>query len=37
MNFCFGGPSRNVLYITADDAIWAAVLQATGPERPKEA
>lgn len=37
VNFCFGGPSRNVLYITADDAIWAAVLHATGPEGPKEA
>jgi gluconolactonase len=31
VNFCFGGPGRNVLFITADDAIWAAVLAATGP------
>ena len=26
VNFTFGGPERNVLYITADTAIWAAVL-----------
>jgi gluconolactonase len=26
VNFCFGGPRRNVLFITTDDAIWAAVL-----------
>ena len=31
VNFTFGGPRRNVLFITADDAIWAAVLDATGP------
>ena len=31
VNFTFGGPDRNVLYITADDSIWAAVLSATGP------
>jgi gluconolactonase len=30
VNFTFGGPDRNVLYITADDAVWAAVLGATG-------
>jgi len=30
VNFAFGGPGRNVLFITADDAIWAAVLNATG-------
>jgi gluconolactonase len=24
VNFTFGGPERDVLYITADDAIWAA-------------
>ena len=31
VNFTFGGPERNVLLITADDAIWAARLNATGP------
>ena len=29
VNFTFGGPDRNVLFITTDDAVWAAVLQAT--------
>ena len=28
VNFAFGGPDRNVLFITADDALWAAVLNA---------
>jgi gluconolactonase len=28
--FTFGGPEGNVLYITADTAIWAAVLNAKG-------
>jgi gluconolactonase len=32
VNFTFGGPGRDVLLITADDAIWAAHLQATGPQ-----
>jgi gluconolactonase len=32
VNFTFGGPERNVLLITADDAIWAASLAATGPQ-----
>jgi gluconolactonase len=32
VNFTFGGPDRNVLFITTDDAIWAAVLNAKGPE-----
>jgi gluconolactonase len=32
VNFTFGGPDRNVLLITADDAIWAACLAATGPQ-----
>ena len=32
VNFTFGGPERNVLLITVDDAIWAAHLQATGPQ-----
>ena len=36
VNFTFGGPDRNVLFITADDAIWAAHVQATGPPTPKE-
>jgi gluconolactonase len=30
VNFTFGGPGRNVLYITADSAVWAASLRATG-------
>ena len=30
VNFTFGGADRNVLFITADDAIWAARLAATG-------
>jgi gluconolactonase len=33
VNFTFGGPDRNVLFITTDDAVWAAVLVATGPSR----
>ncbi|HSD24098.1 MAG TPA: SMP-30/gluconolactonase/LRE family protein [Solirubrobacterales bacterium] len=33
VNFTFGGPDRNVLFITADDAVWAAVLNATAPTR----
>jgi gluconolactonase len=32
VNFTFGGSERNVLLITADDAIWAARLNATGPQ-----
>jgi gluconolactonase len=32
VNFTFGGPDRDVLLITADDAIWAARLDATGPQ-----
>jgi len=31
VNFCFGGPERNVLFITADTVIYAAHLQAKGP------
>jgi gluconolactonase len=30
VNFTFGGPDRNVLFITADTAVWAAVLEAKG-------
>ena len=30
MNFTFGGPDRNVLLITTDDAIWAVRLNANG-------
>jgi len=30
VNFTFGGPGRNVLFIIADTAIWAAVLNAKG-------
>ena len=33
VNFTFGGPDRNVLFITVDDALWAAVLNTTGPSR----
>jgi gluconolactonase len=33
VNFTFGGPDRNVLFITADDAVWAAVLNVTAPNR----
>jgi gluconolactonase len=32
VNFTFGGPDCDVLYITADTAIWAAVLNAKAPE-----
>ena len=31
VNFCFGGPDRGVLFITADTAIHAAQLNAKGP------
>jgi gluconolactonase len=31
VNFTFGGPGRDILFITTDDSIWAAVLGATGP------
>ncbi len=34
VNFTFGGPGNNILYITADTTVWAAVLQATGARRP---
>ena len=37
VNFTFGGPDGNVLFITADDAVWAAVLAATGPSTPRGA
>jgi gluconolactonase len=30
VNFCFGGPERDVLFITADTAIYAAHLEAKG-------
>jgi gluconolactonase len=30
VNFTFGGPDGNVLFITRDDAIWAAVLTTKG-------
>ncbi len=30
VNFTFGGPDRNVLFITTDTAIWAAVLDVQG-------
>jgi gluconolactonase len=31
VNFTFGGPDRNVLFITTDDAIWVARIQASAP------
>jgi gluconolactonase len=34
VNFCFGGPGRNVLFITTDTGVWAAILQATASDRP---
>jgi gluconolactonase len=30
VNFAFGGPDCNVLFITTDSAVWAAVLEAKG-------
>lgn len=30
VNFAFGGPDRDVLFITTDTAVWAAVLNARG-------
>ncbi|HUO72244.1 MAG TPA: SMP-30/gluconolactonase/LRE family protein [Solirubrobacteraceae bacterium] len=30
VNFCFGGPGRNLLFITTDSAIWVAALAAKG-------
>src|ERR687896_709138 len=33
VNFTFGGPDHDVLFITTDTAVWAAVLQATGTPR----
>ncbi len=32
VNFTFGGPDANVLFITTDTDIWAAVLAAHGPK-----
>jgi gluconolactonase len=34
VNFTFGGKDRNVLFITTDTAVWAAVLDSTGPGLP---
>ena len=31
VNFCFGGPERDVLFITADTAVWAADLSTNPP------
>jgi gluconolactonase len=31
VNFAFGAPERNVLYITADTAVWAAFLKGARP------
>jgi gluconolactonase len=30
VNFCFGGPERNLLFITTDSAVWVAALAAKG-------
>ena len=30
VNFCFGGAERNVLFITTDTAVWAAVIDTKG-------
>jgi gluconolactonase len=30
VNFCFGGPERDLLLITTDSAVWAAALHARG-------
>jgi gluconolactonase len=30
VNFCFGGPGRDLLLITTDSAVWAAALRANG-------
>jgi gluconolactonase len=30
VNFCFGGPERNLLFITTDTAVWVATLAAKG-------
>jgi gluconolactonase len=30
VNFTFGGPARDVLYVTTDDAVWAVQLDARG-------
>ena len=35
VNFAFGGPDRNVLFITTDTSIWAAVLNAVAPPPPE--
>jgi gluconolactonase len=34
VNFAFGGRDRNILFVTTDDAIWAAVLKTTGAKPP---
>lgn len=33
VNLTFGGPRRDVLFVTTDTAVWAAVLAAEGPEK----
>lgn len=34
VNFTFGGPEGNILFVTADTAVWAASLAVTGPTTP---
>ena len=36
VNFTFGGPAGDLLFVTTDDAIWAARLEATGPPTRRE-
>jgi gluconolactonase len=33
VNFTFGGPRRDILYVTSDDAVWAVQLDARGALR----
>jgi gluconolactonase len=37
VNFTFGGPEGNVLFITTDEAVWAAVLNVTAPSKSRGA
>jgi len=37
VNFTFGGTDRDVLFITADTAIWAAALNTSGAPAPEGA
>jgi sugar lactone lactonase YvrE len=37
VNFTFGGADGNVLFITTDEAVWAAELNVTAPTRARGA